>query len=244
MKLFYYYSLVLVALIGIWSTIPNVNADDVFIPEWVFLLHNFWKTEQISDDELIDAIKYLQEHEIIDLALTPKYDILTNFQLSISLENEKDFKEFTDCRRGWYITGYYIPKEEDFIGDYVHIGSIGTFRADFLNVVKTEGWGMSESYEYVGWYDNSFHLNDYPQDEYENQLVFPTVAADPFFIKPDSDVWIPTLPYPWNEIIFRSTDSGPSIKGKHIDVFTGEGIEAQKMTETITSFGNMICMKP
>lgn len=233
-------------MLGIFglSLIPNATAEDLKIPEWVFLVYDFWKSEQISDNEFINSLEYLQDLQIIQLALIPEYDILTNFQLSVSLDDEIDFEEFSDCSRGWYVTGYYIPQEDDFDGEYVVIESIGSFRSDFLDVVKSEGWGMSKSYDYLGWYDGSFHLNEFPQDYYENQLTFPTIAVDPIFIKPYSDIWIPTMPYPWNDIVFKSTDAGPSIKGKHIDVFTGEGIEAQKMTEAITSFGNMICVKP
>jgi membrane-bound lytic murein transglycosylase len=53
---------------------------------------------------------------------------------------------------------------------------------------------------------------------------------------------IPTLPQPWNAITFNADDVGPDIKGKHIDVYTGEGFQAGKETFRITGLHNQVCL--
>jgi membrane-bound lytic murein transglycosylase len=54
-------------------------------------------------------------------------------------------------------------------------------------------------------------------------------------------VKIPTLPSPWNNKVFNATDTGPAIKGKHIDVYIGVGAEADKESYRITGNGNTVC---
>ncbi len=44
-------------------------------------------------------------------------------------------------------------------------------------------------------------------------------------------------------MVFAGLDEGPSINGKHIDVFTGEGINAENETFRITSSNNKVCMQ-
>jgi len=154
---------------------------------------------------------------------------------------------FSNCSSNWYITGYFTPVESDYSGDFQKItidDEIKQFRSDFLSVVKIEGWGKTMSGEYVGWYDDSFHLSDVALDSHGEALLVKYVAVDSEIIKQKTNLIIPKLPSPWNEIVFESSDVGPSIKGKHIDVYVGEGKQAELETFRITSTENDVCIEP
>ena len=153
---------------------------------------------------------------------------------------------FLNCSSGWYITGYFTPVEFDYSGNFQNItfdNEIKQFRSDFLSVVKIEGWGKTISGEYVGWYDNSFHISDMPLDSHGEPLLVQYVAVDSEIIKQKTNLIIPNLPSPWNKIIFQSSDVGPSITGKHIDVYVGEGKQAELETFRITSTENDVCIE-
>jgi len=154
---------------------------------------------------------------------------------------------FSNCSSDWYITGYFTPVELDYSADFQKItidDEIKQFRSDFLSVVKIEGWGKTMSGEYVGWYDDSFHLSDVALDSHGEALLVKYVAVDSEIIKQKTNLIIPKLPSPWNEIVFESSDVGPSIKGKHIDVYVGEGKQAELETFRITSTENDVCIEP
>ena len=166
--------------------------------------------------------------------------------LTLSLTFVEDIASFSDCSSDWYITGYFTPVESDYFGDFQEIAvsdEIKQFRSDFLSVVKTEGWGKTISGEYVGWYDDSFHISDAALDSHGEPLLVQYVAVDSEIIKQKTNLIIPNLPSPWNEMIFKSSDVGPSIKGKHIDVYVGEGKQAELETFRITSTENDVCIE-
>jgi len=153
---------------------------------------------------------------------------------------------FSNCSSDWYITGYFTPVESDYFGDFQEItfgDETMQFKSDFLSVVKTEGWGKTISGEYVGWYDDSFHISDMPLDSHGEPLLVQYVAVDSEMIKQKTYLIIPNLPSPWNEMIFQSSDVGPSITGKHIDVYVGEGKQAELETFRITSTENNVCIE-
>lgn len=153
---------------------------------------------------------------------------------------------FSNCSSDWYITGYFTPIESDYSGDFQKItfgDEIKQFKSDFLSVVKIEGWGKTISGEYVGWYDDSFHISDVALDSHGEPLIVHSVAVDSEIIKQKTNLVIPNLPSPWNEIIFESSDIGPSIKGKHIDVYVGEGKQAELETFRITGTENNVCIE-
>ena len=154
---------------------------------------------------------------------------------------------FSNCSFDWYITSYFTPVESDYSDDFQKIlfgNEVRQFRSDFLSVVKTEGWGKTISGEYIGWYDDSFHISDIALDFHGEPLLIQLVAVDPEIIKQKTNLVIPNLPSPWNEIIFESSDIGPSIKGKHIDVYTGESKQAELETFRITGTENDVCIEP
>jgi len=151
---------------------------------------------------------------------------------------------FTTCSGDWYITGYHTPAEADYSGEFIPITIdeiTREFRQDFVDKVMVNGWGKSLAGDYLGYYSNTFHLNDNALDSEGNVLVVGIIAVDPTIIEPNSNLIIPTLPEPWNEVIFQSSDVGASIIGKHIDVFTGEGTEAAQETYRITGTNNSVC---
>jgi len=153
---------------------------------------------------------------------------------------------FSNCSSDWYITGYFTPVESDYFSDFQEItfgDETMQFKSDFLSVVKTEGWGKTISGEYVGWYDDSFHISDMPLDSHGEPLLVQYVAVDSEMIKQKTYLIIPNLPSPWNEMIFQSSDVGPSITGKHIDVYVGEGKQAEQETFRITSTENDVCIE-
>lgn len=67
------------------------------------------------------------------------------------------------------------------------------------------------------------------------------VAVDQAIIAADSKITIPSLPIPWDKVIFTGSDIGTSIIGKHVDIYTGEGKSAEGETYRITSNDNIVC---
>jgi len=219
-----------------------VNAETVKIPEWVFDVYDFWIEKKISDNDFSNMLTYLETNDIINLLLHQDYDVKTNFILSIVSNQNTD--QYQSCSYGWYVTGYFIPVEGDYYDEFVTISTdkiSREFRQDFVDAVKIEGWGKTLSGDYLGWYNSSFHINKNALDLDGEILVVGKIAIDTTMINHDAKLVIPTLPEPWNEIIFVSSDEGTSIKGKHIDLFTGEGKLAEKETYRITSYDNKVC---
>jgi len=225
----------------------DVFAEEGFVPNWVLRLSEFWDKGDITDKEFTDAVQYLQDQNIVQLVMDREYDTITNFLITVILDKEEPiFSQLSTCSSDWYITGYFTPIESDYSGDFKRIAfgdNIKHFRADFLEAVKIEGWGKTRLGDYVGWYDNSFHLSDSALDMHGNKLLVPSVAVDTLLIKQKAKLAIPTLPTPWNEMVFTASDIGPSIKGKHIDIYTGEGKQAELETYRITGTKNQVCVE-
>jgi len=185
----------------------------------------------------------MQDPQLHDQAMDTK----TNFPSS-ELQQEKSNleNEFVSCTSDWYITGYFLPIESDYSGKLVEISVDGFkqfYLADFLEDVKIEGWGRTNSGNYLGWYHGAYVISDAYLDSHGNDLIIGMVAVDDLVIEHGSELTIPTLPEPWNNMVFSGSDEGPSIIGKHIDVFTGEGINAENETFRITSSNNKVCMQ-
>ncbi len=153
---------------------------------------------------------------------------------------------FPSCTSDWYITGYFLPIESDYSGKSVEISVDGVkqfYLDDFLDAVKIEGWGRTNAGNYLGWYHGAFTISDTYLDSHGNDLIVGMVAVDDLVIEHGSELTIPTLPEPWNDMVFSGLDEGPSINGKHIDVFTGEGVNAENETFLITSYNNKVCIQ-
>jgi 3D (Asp-Asp-Asp) domain-containing protein len=154
----------------------------------------------------------------------------------------------TGCSSDWYVTGYFTPKESDYSGMkksiFVHNAGNTTFYESFLKDVRIEGVGETR----FGWYIAN-HSIGWTKISYaatasgEKAKVGVSIATDPNVIPNGTNgITIRTLPSPWNTYQFRAVDTGPDIIGKHIDVYTGIGVAADKESYRITGHGNIVCI--
>jgi len=153
----------------------------------------------------------------------------------------------SSCSDGWYITGYYVPREDELpdADEQIDVQRLGTmtFSQKFLNETRTEGWGITRFGWALGYYSGGWHRSDSgPLDAAGNQLRDGMIAIDRSLIPPGSHVQIATLPSPWSSKTFHATDIGVGIVGQHIDVFTGTGSAAEQETFRITSDNNRVCV--
>jgi len=224
----------------------NVLENKITIPKWFENVYSWWSDGKISNGEISNGIKYLQEHGVMKLIIEKEYDALTNFSLSKAIAEQKNPIQ-KECSGDWTITGYYIPDESDFSGELkpVLVGNSEiSYKTDFLEEVKIEGWGKTSQGYYLGSYDNAFHVYKHPLDTGGEQLTIPTVAVDPNLIGLGSKLTVPSLPYPWGDVVFEATDVGTAIIDKHIDIFVGEGYYAQQETFQQNSSEGIVCISP
>ncbi|HET6974008.1 MAG TPA: 3D domain-containing protein [Pyrinomonadaceae bacterium] len=150
------------------------------------------------------------------------------------------------CSDGWYITGYYVPREDELpdTTEQINVERVGdlSFSQKFLNEIRTEGWGITRFGWALGYYSNGWHRSDAGAlDASGNPLIVGAIAIDRSVIPRGAHVQIATLPSPWASKTFRATDIGNGIVGQHIDVFTGIGLAAEEETFRITSNNNRVC---
>jgi len=150
------------------------------------------------------------------------------------------------CSEGWYITGYYVPREDELpdTAEQITVERVGdiSFSQKFLNEIRTEGWGVTRFGWALGYYSNGWHRSDAGAlDASGNPLTVGAIAIDRSVIPRGANVQIATLPSPWASKTFRATDIGNGIVGQHIDVFTGIGLAAEQETFRITSNNNRVC---
>lgn len=146
--------------------------------------------------------------------------------------------EFKTCSQGWTLTGYFTPVEKDFSGtaDFVHVNGVGeeSFAEAFLKAVKMEGWGKTRHGWYLGFFSGGFHKGDFAKDALGQPLVIGSVAVDKAEIPFKRKLTMPDLPDDWGKAIYTAVDVGGAINEKHIDVYCGEGVEAEKQTKKLT----------
>ena len=155
-------------------------------------------------------------------------------------------KGLQTCSENWYVTGYYVPREDELPGtaEQIEVEREGnlSFSDKFLKETRTEGWGITRFGWALGYYSGGWHRSDAgPLDAAGHPLTHGAIAIDRSLIPPGADVQISTLPLPWSAEIFRATDVGVGIVGQHIDVFTGTGLAAEEETFRITSNNNRVC---
>ena len=162
------------------------------------------------------------------------------FGIAMKLEQRDSASKTTmSCSDGWRITGYYTPIETDFTSTdtrEIEIRGVGkeTFNAQFLKTIFDddigygEGWGKTRFGWYLGNYNGGWHKADAPLDANDKPLQQDAVAVDRSVIPAGSTVTIPELPDDLGRLVFKSTDVGVSVHGKHVDVYTGEGREARR----------------
>lgn len=150
------------------------------------------------------------------------------------------------CEDDWQLTGYFVPVENDYSSDFpVKINVISekliSFDRTFLTAVKLEGWGKTKYGWYLGFYGNQWHKSPHPLNAQGKPLRLSSIAADTTKLPFGSHIYIPAL----NSTIkqpFKVNDVGQAIKGKRIDIYTGEGKEAQLLTYKITN-KQQVCWK-
>jgi 3D domain len=150
------------------------------------------------------------------------------------------------CSDGWYITGYYVPREDELpdVAEQIDVERAGSlsFSQKFLNEIRTEGWGITRFGWALGYYSGAWHRSDAgPLDASGKLLIEGAIAIDRSLIPHNAQVQITTLPSPWASRTFKATDIGNGIVGQHIDVFTGTGKAAEEETFRITSNNNRVC---
>jgi len=150
------------------------------------------------------------------------------------------------CSDGWFITGYYVPREDELpdTSEQITVERVGdiSFSQKFLTEIRTEGWGITRFGWALGYYSNAWHRSDAGAlDASGNPLTVGAIAIDRSVIPRGANVQIATLPSPWASKTFRATDVGNGIVGQHIDVFTGIGLAAEQETFRITSNNNRVC---
>lgn len=161
---------------------------------------------------------------------------------SVAIQKERQ----STCSDGWYITGYYVPREDELsdTAEQIEVERVGTlgFSQKFLEVTRTEGWGITRFGWALGYYSGGWHRSDAgPLDASGNLLKEGAIAIDRSVIPRGAQVHISTLPTPWSSKTFQATDVGVGIVGQHIDVFTGIGSAAEQETLRITSNNNRVC---
>jgi 3D (Asp-Asp-Asp) domain-containing protein len=149
------------------------------------------------------------------------------------------------CSGGWLVTGYFTVRESDFDGARIQVtfedGRTGSYRSGFLDAVKVEGWGSTEHGGYIGYDDGVWRLSSRPLADSGQELRIGSIAVDPAMIHREGVVTIPSLRF-FGEVRFRPDDVGPAIRGKHVDVYTGEGRPAQRLADAITGEGHTVCL--
>ncbi|MCH7648737.1 MAG: hypothetical protein IIA83_09040 [Thaumarchaeota archaeon] len=208
---------------------------------------------QMMEDMMADMMERMQTDPELEQAMMEHMDRMKLSRDVMMGTDDSMLNDMMDtktdspsCTSDWYITGYFLPIESDYSGKSVEISVDRTkqfYLADFLESVKIEGWGRTNAGNYLGWYHGAFTISDRYLDAYDNDLIVGMVAVDNSVIEHGSELTIPTLPEPWNDMVFSGSDEGPSIIGKHIDVFTGEGIDAENETFRITGYNNQVCVQ-
>lgn len=151
------------------------------------------------------------------------------------------------CSQNWTVTGYYTPVESDFSDALEAISVIDhgqqSFPRNFLSTVKMEGWGKTRFGWYLGYYGSNWHRSAHPLDATGRPLGIGTVATDPNVITRGSTVVIANLEGPLSEHRLTALDVGSLVKQNHIDVYTGEGESAKRLTWRITG-RRTVCIYP
>jgi 3D (Asp-Asp-Asp) domain-containing protein len=186
----------------------------------------------------------VDENQIKDLSALIDYFVSKNipiasFSKAIGLQGDP-------CISGFTITGYFTPFETDYPGQKkvtINLGSVGNkeFDENFIKDVKVEGWGKTKDGSYIGFHDGKWHQSPNPLNSNGHQLIKGSAAVDNRIISNLKQLTIPTLVAPYNNETFSANDVGGAIKGKHIDIYTGEGKAAETETKRITGENNVVC---
>ena len=202
----------------------------------------------IKGEAVLERIRSFGYRRLLLAAVLVCIGLLTaSYQVIHAKMSAMQAKGNASCSEGWYITGYFVPREDELPGDPEEIeverqGNL-TFSDDFLEHTRLEGWGITRFGWALGYYDGRWHRSDSgPLDASGKVLTEGVIAIDRSLIPSGAQVQIATLPNPWGSKVFRASDVGVGIAGHHIDVFTGTGSAAEEETFRITSENNRVCV--
>src|ERR1044072_9880901 len=124
------------------------------------------------------------------------------FLLRTDLANSAMQSRLQTCSEGWYITGYYVPREDELpdTTEQITVERVGdlSFSQKFLNEIRTEGWGIKRFGWALGYYSNGWHRSDAGAlDASGKPLIVGAIAIDRSVIQRGATVQIATLPSPW-----------------------------------------------
>jgi 3D (Asp-Asp-Asp) domain-containing protein len=150
------------------------------------------------------------------------------------------------CSSQWFVTGYFTPVEEDYpqlekIKINVENAGESVHSMDFLLAVKVEGWGKTKAGWYLGRFSNKWHRSDHPLNAMGKPLNVTSIATDRNIIPAGETLIIPSLPNNLKHQLYVSDDVGSAIKSSHVDIYTGEGRQAEKTTFEITGQDHTVC---
>lgn len=150
------------------------------------------------------------------------------------------------CSGNWTITGYFTPIESDYPSSpkqKIYIKGVGyqQFSKKFVQATKIEGWGKTNAGWYLGYFSNKWHKSKQPLNAGGLPLKMGSIATDRQYIERGRAVSIPTLLEAMEQKVFTANDVGSAIKKQHIDIYTGEGKQAEKLTWKITGKQHTVC---
>jgi len=150
------------------------------------------------------------------------------------------------CTNSWQVTGYFTPVESDYIQTQktkINIEKLGdsTHASAFLKVVMIEGWGKTKDGWYLGRFSNKWHKSNKPLNALGRPLDVGSIATDKNIIPTGVVLKIPSLPNALRDQLYIADDVGSAIKNAHVDIYTGEGKQAEKVTYEITGKDHTVC---
>ena len=154
--------------------------------------------------------------------------------------------EKVSCSNNWTVTGYFTPIESDYSRSSIRkikIRQLGVrrFASAFLTEVRMEGWGKTNEGWYLGYYGKQWHKSYHPLNALGTPLVWGAMATDKKVIRQGGRILIPTLPGDIKDQVFLANDVGSAIRGKHVDIYTGEGRSAEDLTYELTGKRHLVC---
>ncbi len=124
------------------------------------------------------------------------------------------------CMKGWTITGYYLPSQNDFSN-----------WNDFFADVQMQGSGQLSDGRYINWLGQ---IVDQPTTASGIPVQEGVVAFDPRYFPYGTIFWV-------NGNKYVALDTGGAILGPHLDIYTGVGRDAQQRAFDLTAFNQTVC---
>jgi len=149
------------------------------------------------------------------------------------------------CSDDWNITAYFTPIESDYAGTgsttvMTDEGERAYYKG-FVDEILVQGSGRTNDGNYLGYWGGGYHISEEPRTSSGLLVDIGRVATDTSVIPYFTKIAIPFLKEPWNSMTFTAADTGPAIIGKHIDVYTGSGLDSREEAFRIAAKGQTVC---